>query len=93
MLSELQQKFVELDLKKAEYKKFLEEYKQAVNDLAKEVGVGGHFQDLEGTVYQLDECLGKFQYFDRYEVKRTKRVDESRGSLSVTKAKELGYDL
>lgn len=93
MLSDLQQKFVELDFKKAEYKKFLEEYKQVVTDLAQEIGVGGHFQDLEGTVYQLDECLGKFQYFDKYEVKRTKRVDESRGSLSVTKAKELGYDL
>jgi hypothetical protein len=93
MLSDLQKKFVELDLKKQEYKVFLEEYTQVVNDLQQEIGIGGHFQDQSGTVYQLDECKGKYQYFDKYEVKRTRREGETKGSLSLTKAKELGYDI
>jgi hypothetical protein len=93
MLSDLQNKFVELDLKKQEYKLFLEEYREVVNALAQEIGIGGHFQDAAGTVYQLDECNGKFQYFDKFEVKRTRRAGEKKGSLSLTKAGDLGYDV
>ena len=93
MLSDLQKRFVELDIKKQEYKAFLEEYTQIVSDLQQEIGIGGHFQDHFGTVYQLDECKGKFTYFDKYEVKRTRRDGETKGSLSLTKARELGYDI
>lgn len=91
MLSELQKKFVELDIKKQEYKAFLEEYRTTINALKEEIGIGGHFQDQFGTVYQLEECHGKFTYFDKYEVKRTRREGEARGTLSLTKAKDLGY--
>lgn len=91
MLTDLQKKFVELDIKKQEYKKFLEEYKEVVGLLKEEIGIGGHFQDQFNTVYQLEECNGKFTYFDKYEIKRTRRDGETRGSLSLTKAKELGY--
>ena len=69
----------------------MEELKQVTEQLTKEVGLGGHFQDAEGTVYQVEETQGKFVYFDRFEIKRTRRSGEKSGSLSLTKAKELGY--
>lgn len=92
-MTEAQKVFVELDKKKAEYKEFMELYTAAVNQLKEEMGVGGHFQDYEGTVYQVDNCDGKFIYFDKYEVKRTRRDGERAGSLSLKKAQELGYDV
>lgn len=90
-MTETQRRFVELDKKKAEYKDFLEQYKTAVNELVEEIGLGGHFQDAEGVVYQAAECDGKFVYFDKFEIKRTRRADERAGSLSLKKAQELGY--
>lgn len=91
MLTDAQKRFVELDKKKAEYKEFMEQYKIAINDLVTEQGIGAHFQDSEGIVYQTGECEGKYTYFDKYEVKRTKREGERAGSLSIKKAKDLGY--
>lgn len=91
MLTNTQLRYIELEKKKEEYKKFIEELKETTELLAKEIGVGGHFQDLEGTVYQVEEVTGKFVYFDKLEVKRTRRNGEKAGSLSLVKAKELGY--
>lgn len=93
MLSTTQTKFIELEKKKESYKLFLEELREATEAVVKEVGVGGHFQDTDGTVYQVEETTGKFVYFDRFEIKRTRRVGEKAGSLSLTKAKELGYTI
>lgn len=92
-LSETQRRFIELDKKKAEYKKFMEDYNQSIQDLVKEVGLGAHFQDGEGTVYQTAQCDGKWIHFEKFEVNRTRRAGEKAGSLSLTKAKELGYDV
>lgn len=91
-MTETQKRFIELDKKKAEFKEFMEQYTIAVNDLVQEMGIGGHFQDNEGTVYQTDNCDGKFVYFDKFEIKRTRREGERAGSLSLTKAKDLGYN-
>lgn len=93
MLTDAQKRFVELDKKKAEYKEFMEQYKMAVNDLVLEMGLETHFQDAEGTVYQTGECEGKYMYFDKYEVKRTRREGERAGALSLKKARELGYEV
>lgn len=90
-MTEAQKRFIELDKKKAEYKEFMEQYAEAVNDLVSEMGIGGHFQDGEGTVYQTAECDGKFVYFDKFEIKRTRREGERAGTLSLKKAKDLGY--
>lgn len=92
-MTEAQQRFVDLDKKKAAYKEFMEEYTLAVNTLKEEMGLGGHFQDSEGIVYQVEECLGKFTHFYKYEVKRTKRAGERAGSLAMKKAGELGYNI
>jgi len=90
-MTEAQKRFIELDKKKLEYKQFMEQYAEAVNNLVKEIGIGRHFQDSEGIVYQTSECDGKFVPFYKYEVKRTKREGERAGSLSLKKAEELGY--
>jgi hypothetical protein len=86
-------KFVELEKKKEEVKKYFEELKLATEALAKEIGINGHFQDHEGTVYQIVEPEGKFVQFDRVSYIRTRRSHEKRGDLSLTKAKELGYEV
>ena len=91
MLTEKQKKYIELEKKKQQYKSFLEELKEATEALSKEMGISGHFQDAEGIVYQVFEGTGKFVHFDKFEIKRTKRAGERAGTLSVTKAKDLGY--
>ena len=92
-MTETQAKFVELDKKKAEYKLFLEEYRKSVNEVAAEIGIGGHFVDAEGIVYQVAESDGRFIYNENLVVKRTKREGERAGSLSLKKAQELGYEV
>jgi len=89
----LQRKYVELDKKKEEYKRFMEELKDVIDQLVDKMGIGGHFQDSDGTVYQIDVPDGKFVYFDKYEIKRTRREGERAGSLSIKKAKDLGYNV
>jgi len=93
MLTKKQLKYIELEKKKQEYKLFLEEFKQATEELSLEMGLSGRFQDAEGTVYQIFEGTGRFVHFDKYEVKRTKRSGERAGTLSVAKAKDLGYNV
>jgi hypothetical protein len=92
-LSPAQQKFIELEKKKQEVKKFFEELKAATEELVTEIGVGGHFQDHEGTVYQVTVPEGRFVAFDKYSVVRTRRQGEKKGDLSLTKARELGYEV
>ena len=87
------QQFIELDKKKAEVKRFFEEYKVAVSALVEEIGVGGHFQDADGTVYQTAIPEGRFVAFDKFTVTRTRREGEKRGDLSLTKARDLGYEV
>ena len=93
MLTDRQRKFVELDKKKAELKEFAEQYSAAVSELVAEMGLNGAFQDGEGTVYQTAECDGKFVYFDKFEIKRTRREGERAGSLSLKAARELGFNI
>jgi hypothetical protein len=90
-LTEAQRRFIYLDKKKAEYKQFLEDYKTATEALVSEIGVGAMFQDADGTVYKATEPNGKFVYFDKYEICRTRREGEAKGSLSMTEARNAGF--
>lgn len=92
-LSETIRQFIKLDKKKAEVKKFFDEYKAAIEAVAQEIDVGGHFQDEDGTVYQVAIPEGKFVAFDKFIIQRTRRSGEKRGDLSLSKARELGYDV
>ena len=87
------QRFLELEKRKESVKKFFEELNEAVANVAAEVGVGGYFQDAEGTVYKIVEPEGKFVHFEKLSYVRTKRPHEKRGDLSMKEAEEAGFTL
>ena len=85
------QRFLELEIKKAEVKKYFEDLSKAIEDVAKEVGVGGFFQDGDGIVYSIVVPEGKFVTYEKLSYVRTKRPGEARGSLSVKEAESKGF--
>ena len=93
MLTSNQAKLILLDRRKEEVKQFFEEYRATIEALVAEHGINHAFQDDQGVVYQLVVLDGKWVNFERFGVERTKRVGEARGSLSIKKAKELGFSI
>lgn len=87
------QKFLELERKKADWKAYLEELRQATNAVAAEVGIGNYFQDAEGTVYKIVVPEGRFVQFESVGYVRTRRGSEKRGDLSQKEAQEAGFTL
>lgn len=92
-MTPVQKRFVELEKKKEEVKKFFEELREATLQVANEVGVNGYFQDDDGTVYKLVEPDGKFVTFDKISYIRTRRLDEKRGDLSIKEAEAAGFNV
>lgn len=88
-----QAKFVELEKKKEDIKKYFEELTEATKALAEEIGVGGYFQDTEGTVYKIVVPEGRFVKFETIGYNRTRRTGEKRGDLSLKEARENGFDV
>jgi hypothetical protein len=88
-----QMKFVQLEKKKEEIKRYFDELNQAVAEVAKEVGVNNYFQDPEGTVYKMVVPDGKFVHFEHISYVRTRRLDEKRGDLSLKEAIEAGFNV
>lgn len=93
MLTAKQQRFVELEKRKEEVRKYYEELQASIVDLISEYGLNSYFQDDQGTVYKLIECDGKFVKFDRFTYCRTKRPGEERGTLSIKEAREHGFQI
>lgn len=92
-MTELQKKFVELERKKEEVKKYFDELNQACAALSKEVGINGYFQDDQGIVYKVVIPEGKFVHFEKISYVRTKRSHEVKGDLSMKEAESVGYKL
>lgn len=92
-MTDLQKKFVELERKKEEVKKYFDELSAATAALVKETGVGSYFQDEQGIVYKVVVPDGKFVSFDKFGVIRTKRPHERAGDLSMKEAEAAGYRL
>ena len=92
-MTDAQRKFVELERKKEEVKKYFDELNQAVEALVKENGVGSMFQDEQGIVYKVVVPEGKFVHFDKFSYVRTRRSHETRGELSMKEAEAAGYKL
>lgn len=92
-MTEAQRKFVELERKKEEVKKFFDELNEATAAVASEIGVNGYFQDDQGVVYKIVEPEGKFVYFERLSYVRTRRAHEKRGDLSMKEAEGAGFQL
>lgn len=94
MLNDSQKQLIELTKKTEDLKKQLKEYNQAIENILIELGEGSSFQDPEdGTVFEIVIPSGAFVSFKKMDYLRTKREGESRGSLSKTRAKELGYEI
>jgi len=91
MMTPAQVRFVNLERKKEEVKRFFDELNEACEAVVNEIGVDGFFQDDDGTVYQVVVPAGKFVHFEKYSYNRTKRKGEERGTLSVKKAEEAGF--
>ena len=92
-MTEAQKRFVALEKQKEEIKKYFEQLKEATEAVAKEVGINGYFQDLEGIVYKIVEPEGKFVTFERTSYVRTRRPHEKRGDLSIKEATEAGFNV
>jgi hypothetical protein len=92
-LSPTIRRFIELEKKKTDVRRYFDDLKEATKNVVEEIGVGGHFQDEEGTVYQVVIPDGRFVQFDHVGYVRTRRSGETRGDLSITKARELGYEV
>lgn len=92
-MTEAQRKFVELERKKEDVKKYFDELTQACETLAKEIGVNGYFQDEQGVVYKVVVPEGKFVHFEKISYIRTRRPHEKRGDLSMKEAEGAGFAL
>ena len=91
-MSPAMEKFVQLERKKNEIKQYFADLEAAIEEVAKEIGEGGMFQDpSDGTVFHIVKPDGKFVHYDKWSYERTKREGEVRGTLSVKAAAERGF--
>lgn len=94
MLTDQQQKFIEVSKQLELLKEKRKEIGSQLEELANQIGIGSSFQDPEDkTVFEIVVPDGKYMYFDKIDYVRTRREGERSGSLSLKRAKELGYDL
>ena len=92
-MTDAQKKFVELERKKEEVKKYFDELNAACVALSKEIGINGMFQDDQGVVYKVVIPDGKFVYFEHISYVRTRRPHEKRGDLSMKEAESAGFKI
>jgi len=92
-MTEAQKRFVELERKKEDIKKYFDELNQAVEAVSKEIGINGMFQDDQGIVYKVVIPEGKFVHFEKISYIRTRRAHETRGDLSMKEAEGAGFKL
>ena len=92
-MSQAIQRFIELERKKADVKKYFEELSKATEEVIKEVGVGAYFQDNDGVVYKTVIPDGRFVNYEKFGYNRTRRafLGEKRGDLSLKEAQEAGF--
>ena len=88
------QRFIELERKKSEVKKYFDELSAALETVVVEIGVNSYFQDTsDGTVYKTTIPDGRFVYYEKFSYARTRRADEKRGDLSLKEAQEAGFEV
>ena len=88
------QRLIELDKKKEEIKKYYEDLQETLAQVREEIGVDGFFQDPEsGSVFQITVPEGRFVHYEPLTYVRTKKDGETRGTLSMKKAQEAGFDV
>jgi hypothetical protein len=86
--------YIALDRVYAEtVKPLLEKMSELKADIAARYKIGTHFQDTDGTVFEIDAQEWKSVRMETFAINRTRREGEAKGSLSEKRAKELGYTL
>lgn len=85
------EKFVEMDIEVSVHADFFKRYRETVSELAGLIGAGSHFQDTAGTVYVCREIKGRYVDFTGLGIERTRRAEETKGTLSLDDAEKLGY--
>lgn len=85
-------KFLELSKKYEELKEQMKVVSEELNQEMLNLGVGSHFQDPETKlVYEIVKPTGTYIDYKEIGYNRTKKPEESKGSMSKTRAVELGY--
>lgn len=88
------EKVLELIKQYENLKKQFKDLEPILTEELNNIGIGKHFQDEETkAVYEIVEPNGTFISYKKISYNRTKLEGESKGSLSVKRAKELGYEL
>jgi len=94
MLTDQQQKIIELSKHRELLKEQLKESSEKLEALLLEEGVGKSFQDpTDNVVFEIIVPKGGYTYYSHVGYDRTKREGERSGTLSLKRAKELGYNL
>lgn len=81
----------EFEQVKEQYKFYSDCINKIINAIPNNLTV--NWQDDEGTVYQIVKPTGTYIEFKERDYVRTRKLNEKKGSLSLTTAKELGYEV
>lgn len=93
-MTETQAIYTELETRfSTEIKPFLDELKAAKDAVVNESGLDAFWQAEDGTVYHTAAKKGQWVDFTPYEIQRTRREGEAKGTLSLTAAKDAGFEL
>lgn len=87
--------YVELDRLEHAHKQFYKDRAAAFARIEALIGVGGHFSDDAGIVYEIAPKKGQWVDFTPYEMHRTRRDTDAsgKGSMTLDRAEELGYEV
>ena len=93
-MNDAQRQFLDLATKYEELKEELNDVRENLDAVMKELKVDTYLQDpVTFLVYQIVKPTGSFIYFKDIDYVRTKKEGEKAGSLSVKKAEEAGFTL
>ena len=75
------------------YSKLIKPLQEIAASNLKQIPAGTHWQASDGTVFQITTRDGRFVSFDHEVLSHTRRgyLDETKGSMSLTAARGLGY--
>lgn len=89
----LEETLVTLSLQKERLKKEMEDINSKLDEVLKGLGLGHMFQAQDGTVFRVSKPAGTFITFREIDYDRTRREGEKSGSLSLTDARNAGFEV
>lgn len=89
----LEESLVNLSLQKERLKKEMEETNSKLDEVLKGLGLGHMFQAPDGTVFRVSKPTGTYISFREIDYDRTRREGEKSGSLSLTDARNAGFEV